>query len=286
MADRGAAIRVGRWLAVDILCWLSVALVFAMQGYILSAWRGVPQAWWASFGYALAIFSVWAVLTPVIIVGLLHAETILARGWQVAAVFVAGLPIAAVSHVAIFALLYWPVFSGDGAIPSRLAMVERMALQNLDTNALFYVIIAGGTLAWAAHLRRRTPVPTIPESLARQGGHPQRLHVRSAGRVQLVSLTEVDWIGAADDYAEIHAGGTVHLVERSLAALQRELPAREFARIHRSALVRLDRIAELKSLGRGDASVHLTDGTELRLSRRYRANLAALIRPAVETDPA
>jgi hypothetical protein len=273
-------------LAINFIFWVAVALLFALQGQAVSTYRGAHQPWWPSFGYSLAIFSVWAILAPVIALSIGRAEARLVNWWQLAAACAAGLPIASLLHVGIFALLYWPIYNGDGAISSRFTMIERMALQNLDTNALFYVIVVGATLAWTSHTRRTTSVATKDSVSGGESGDLLRLHVRSKGRLHFISTAEVDWIGAADDYAEVHAGGAVHLVEKSLAALERGLPDGEFARIHRSALVRLARVAELRSLGRGDASVHLTDGTELRLSRRYRANLAALLRPADGAGPA
>jgi DNA-binding LytR/AlgR family response regulator len=59
-----------------------------------------------------------------------------------------------------------------------------------------------------------------------------------------------------------------------MAALVGQLPVNEFARIHRGAIIRLDRVQEIRRLGRGDASIFLSTGQALRLSRRYRANLA------------
>ena len=97
---------------------------------------------------------------------------------------------------------------------------------------------------------------------------------------------EIDWIGAAGDYVELHVRGEVHLVDGSLVSFERSLPSGEFARIHRAAIVRVDRVAEVRGVGRGDALVRLTDGTELRLSRRYRPNLGALLQAGDRRDPA
>lgn len=97
------------------------------------------------------------------------------------------------------------------------------------------------------------------------------LVVRGHKATRLVRLSEIDWIAAAGDYAEIHAGGRVHLLGESLASLEARLPPAAFARIHRSAIVRLDRLAEVRGGGHGDGIVRLACGTELRFSRRYRA---------------
>ena len=99
---------------------------------------------------------------------------------------------------------------------------------------------------------------------------PLLLVARSHGGVQLIRLEDVDWIGAAGDYAEVHVGERAHLLNDSLAALEARLPADSFARIHRSAIVRLDRLAEIRSGSHGDGVVRLRCGSELRFSRRYR----------------
>lgn len=97
----------------------------------------------------------------------------------------------------------------------------------------------------------------------------ERLLVRDRDRVRIVPVAEIDWIEAEDYYARLHAAEASHLVRNSLVKLERALPAR-FVRIHRSAIVNLERVRELEPLGSGDYAVHLADGTELRLSRTYR----------------
>jgi two-component system LytT family response regulator len=98
-----------------------------------------------------------------------------------------------------------------------------------------------------------------------------RLVARANGAAHLIRLEEIDWIAAAGDYAEVHAGGRAQLVDESLAALEARLPRDAFARIHRSAIVRLDRIVEVRPGAHGDGSLRLACGAELRFSRRYRA---------------
>ncbi|MEP7006183.1 MAG: response regulator [Sphingomonas bacterium] len=106
---------------------------------------------------------------------------------------------------------------------------------------------------------------------------PARLVARSHGSVRLVRLDEIDWIASAGDYVEVHAGGRAMLLKESMASLEARLPGPEFARIHRSAIVRLDRLAEVRPGSHGDATVRLVCGTELRLSRRYRDKVHAYL---------
>jgi two-component system LytT family response regulator len=102
-------------------------------------------------------------------------------------------------------------------------------------------------------------------------GAQSTLVARGNGTARLIRVDEIDWIAAAGDYAEVHAGGRATLLHESLASLEARLPKAAFARIHRSAIIRLDRLAEVRPGSHGDGIVRLTCGAELRFSRRYRA---------------
>jgi two-component system LytT family response regulator len=104
-----------------------------------------------------------------------------------------------------------------------------------------------------------------------------RLVVRDGERVTLVPVSDIDWIEAEDYYAGIHVGPRVHLLREPLRDLEHRLDPSRFVRVHRSALVNVTRIRELRPLPRGEAEVVLRDGTRLRFSRgRRRSLLAAL----------
>ena len=106
--------------------------------------------------------------------------------------------------------------------------------------------------------------------IGRSGSHDRRLAIRSAGQVLLVKLSEIDWIEAADYYVSLHVGGRTHLLRRSLADLEKELEGQGFCRIHRSAMINLDRARELTLDEEGEYRIRLQDGTCLRLGRSYR----------------
>jgi len=109
---------------------------------------------------------------------------------------------------------------------------------------------------------------------------PTRLVVRSSGRVQYVPVAEIDWIEATGDYATLHTADGTYLLRETLSALEISLVPEGFARIHRSAIVRLDRVAEIKRLDNGDFTLHLRDGTCLRGSRRHADALRRLDGPS------
>ncbi len=107
--------------------------------------------------------------------------------------------------------------------------------------------------------------------------YAERLVIRSGGRVQFLRADEIDWIGAAGNYAEIHAGRETHLLRETMAALEARLDPEKFLRIHRSAIVNFDRVRELSPTPQGDHRVRLRDGTHLTLSRSYRDRLEQLL---------
>lgn len=256
-------------MAIGGALWLVASLASAAQGYIFSLHQGRAQPWWPTLGYTAAIFSIWAVLTPL---ALKAADRIDVAGPGRAATLILwllGYPLATATHIALFVILFWPVYGQGAATP--LAMARPVWLANIDTSLFAYLALTAA-VAWRRHRRSATA--------AEPGVEPEHdsadaLWVRGSGGALRVPLGEIDWIAAAGDYAELHSAGRAMLTDDSLAALSRRLPADEFARIHRGAIVRIDRIREIRRLGRGDAMLVLTDGRQLRLSRRYRQNIAA-----------
>ena len=108
--------------------------------------------------------------------------------------------------------------------------------------------------------------------------------VRAGSRTLLVPVTEVERIEADGDYAILHVGGKTYLVRERLHHLAMRLDPRQFQRVHRSSIVRLDMIAEVRSLTNRDAVLRLRDGSVLRASRSYMQALAEALR-GLETKP-
>jgi two-component system LytT family response regulator len=107
--------------------------------------------------------------------------------------------------------------------------------------------------------------------------HIDRIPVKSSGRVVLVKVTDIDWIEAADNYVNLHAGKEAHLHRETMTSLEQKLPPTKFLRISRSAMVNVDRIKELQPMFHGDYTVILHNGTKLTLSRGYREALNHLL---------
>jgi two-component system LytT family response regulator len=162
---------------------------------------------------------------------------------------------------------------------------DQYALRAFQVHALDYVLkpVEAERLAEALdHARRRlrdrrsgspAGLANLLKELSRDRPFLSRLPVRSDNRVRVVDLAEVDWIGAADNYVALHCGPREFLLRDTIAHLERRLDPAQFVRIHRSTIVRIDRIAELRPDAHGDFEVRLKSGTMLALSRTYRPGL-------------
>jgi len=107
--------------------------------------------------------------------------------------------------------------------------------------------------------------------------YSERLVVKTGGRVFFLNTDEIDWVEAEGNYVSIHTGKKSYLLRETITGLESQLDPKEFVRIHRSAIVRLDRIKELQPWSHGEYHVLLQDGTRLTLSRSYREKLQAAL---------
>jgi two-component system LytT family response regulator len=106
--------------------------------------------------------------------------------------------------------------------------------------------------------------------------HARRFLVRTRDRTVVVDVDHIDWIEAADYYATLHVGGRAHLLRETLTELAQRLDPRRFFRVHRSAIVNMERVREIHPLFRGDSELVLADGTRVRLSRTRRREFQRL----------
>ena len=108
--------------------------------------------------------------------------------------------------------------------------------------------------------------------------YARRFLVRIREKVIVVNADEIDWIEGAGYYVSLHAGPKAHLLRETMAELETRLDPERFFRVHRSAIVNIERVREVHPLFRGDCQLVLSDGTELRLSRTRRAEFDRLFR--------
>jgi two-component system LytT family response regulator len=119
----------------------------------------------------------------------------------------------------------------------------------------------------------RTPAGAPPSSTARRRTL-DRIVVRGSDRVRLLPADQISWIEADGMYVKLHTrDGAAHLHRALLGSFDGALDARRFIRIHRSAIVNIDMIAELRQDAHGDYVAILRDRTEIPVGRRFRMRL-------------
>ncbi len=102
------------------------------------------------------------------------------------------------------------------------------------------------------------------------GPYIVRMLIRKGNRIHILRVEDIDWIGAAGDYIEIHSKTDVHLMHETLREIERKLDPLRFQRIHRSTIVNIERVAELEPLFHRDHAVILKGGRRLTLSRTFQ----------------
>ena len=102
----------------------------------------------------------------------------------------------------------------------------------------------------------------------------ERIAVEARGRVRVLPVERIDYVTASGPYAELHVGGETHLIRERMAHLEERLDPRRFYRVHRSAIVQLDRVETVLNRPGGDYAVQLRGGVRLPVSRSRREELA------------
>ena len=168
---------------------------------------------------------------------------------------------------------------GLNAVPAVIFVTayDEHALRAFEVHALDYLVKPFDDRRFFAALLRA-------KDQARKRETPRervaRFLVRNGEKVLFIKTDDIDWIEAADYYVSLHAGGKTHLLRRSMAEIEADLDPDRFVRVHRSAIVNVDRVKEMHPLFRGDSVLILHDGTKLRLSRARRSEFERRLRGA------
>jgi two-component system LytT family response regulator len=166
---------------------------------------------------------------------------------------------------------------------------DKYAIQAFEINALDYLLKPVTEERFAKALTRAkarlhsTPMPessrqilSLLETIASPQRALKRLAVRSAGKTVFVDVADIDWIEAAENYVQLHAGSAEHLLHVTMAALEKTLDPELFLRIHRSVIVNVRCIKELQPVMHGEFVITLTNGVRLQSGRMYGEKLKAL----------
>ena len=167
---------------------------------------------------------------------------------------------------------------------------ESYAIRAFELHALDYLLKPFDQVRFKAALKyakerfhsqreeeKRLEVGTLLESIRAQREYLDRIIIRADGRITFLHTREIDWLEADDKYVHLHTGKNAKMVRQTLTAIETQLDPRKFVRVHRSALVNVDRVKELQPLFNGEHSLILEDGTRLTLSRKYKDKLFELL---------
>jgi two-component system, LytTR family, response regulator len=168
---------------------------------------------------------------------------------------------------------------------------DQYALRAFEVHALDFLLkpVSAEKLAGALE-RARTRIAerrgasvdprvlALLDDLASRRRFLSRLPVKLRGKLVVIDLADVDWIEAADNYVTLHVGVQTFPARETMGRLERELDPERFVRIHRSAIVQVDRIKELLPDFHGDFVVVLRNGARVTLSRTYRRKVEAILR--------
>ena len=123
----------------------------------------------------------------------------------------------------------------------------------------------------------RIQISALLENVKSQPKYLERLIIKADGRISFLHTRDISWIEADDKYVHLHTAKASRMVRQTLSAMESQLNPKKFQRIHRSAMVNVERIKELEPTFNGEHVVHLEDGTKLTLSRTYREKVFELL---------
>ncbi len=117
-------------------------------------------------------------------------------------------------------------------------------------------------------------VKTPTRAGARAGArYLERIPVESRGKIRFIPVSDIDYILASGPYAELVVGERKHLIREAMQNLENHLDPARFFRIHRSAIVQLDRVDALLKAPSGDCDVQLRNGVKIKIARSRREEL-------------
>jgi two-component system LytT family response regulator len=104
-------------------------------------------------------------------------------------------------------------------------------------------------------------------------GHTTRIVFKSRGRILFLPVSEIRWIGAEENYVRLCTERETHLLRETMAHLEERLDPHSFLRVHRSFIVNLQFVKEVRTEHDGESSVVMLDGQKIAMSRSYKSRI-------------
>lgn len=261
----------GQDIGLGFVYWLSFLIALEPGKLARAAAAGVTMSWDGEVLRILTAATLGALATPVV--------AFLMRRFPIEGDFVRkhlalhGASAAAIAFgLIVVSCVLAPLLNVGDTRPFLTALPDHLTANWL---LLAFVVIGLTALLHVAappSEPQRAQVRAPDEVAAREPAKSYlgQVQIKARGRVSIVALDTVDWIEAQGNYVALHCGKTVHLLRETLSAFEAQLDPRAFVRVHRSRLVSVVKIAAVTPLANGDGTIHLGDGTDVRMSRGYR----------------
>lgn len=104
-------------------------------------------------------------------------------------------------------------------------------------------------------------------------GYSKRIIIRSRGRIVFIPVSSIRWIAAEENYVRISTETETHLLREPISRLEEKLDPQMFRRVHRSSIVNLEYVKEVRTQSNGESVVILFNGQKLAMSRSYRSRM-------------
>jgi two-component system, LytTR family, response regulator len=166
---------------------------------------------------------------------------------------------------------------------------DKYAIQAFEINAIDYLLKPVTEERFAKALARAKgllqsknadepgrQILSLLETIAAPRQSLKRLAVRTAGKTVFVDVADIEWIEAAENYVQIHAGRAEHLLHVTMSTLEKSLDPELFLRIHRSVIVNVKRIKEMQPVMHGEYVITLANGVRLQSGRSYAEKLKTM----------
>jgi two-component system LytT family response regulator len=175
----------------------------------------------------------------------------------------------------------------DGPVPRVVLTTayDQYALRAFELNVVDYLLkpFTAERLHSAVE-RAREQIRTVDKSTDRavpretaSASYTSRIIFKSRGRILFLPVSDIRWISAEENYVRICTANETHLLRETMASMEERLDPKCFLRVHRSAIVNLQYVKEVRTESKGDFIVQLVNGQKLAMSRSYHARIGDLL---------
>ncbi|MDE1175762.1 MAG: LytTR family DNA-binding domain-containing protein [Edaphobacter sp.] len=173
--------------------------------------------------------------------------------------------------------------NGGGYMPCVIftTAYDRYALRAFEIHAVDYLLkpftlerFRSATQRAVEHIKAARQNPSASVTAGPNGTpYTQRIVFKSKGRILFLPVSEICWIGAEENYVRICTQSETHLLRETMTHLEEKLDPNTFLRVHRSSIVNLQYVKEVRPEVDGEYGVHMTNGQRIAMSRGYRARI-------------